>query len=53
VLRVDATGIEVACGIGAQSGVLHLVRVQPAGGRAMTASAFAAGRHLAPGARFG
>lgn len=53
VLRVDATGIEVACGIGAQAGVLHLVRVQPAGGRAMTASAFAAGRHLAPGARFG
>lgn len=53
VLRVDAAGIEVACGAGGEAGSLRLVRVQPAGGRAMAAAAFAAGRRIARGAHFG
>ena len=53
VLRVGPAGIEVACGLGAEAGALRLVRVQPAGGRPMAASAFAAGRRIALGERFG
>ncbi|QMT40918.1 methionyl-tRNA formyltransferase [Neisseria shayeganii] len=49
VLRADGNGIVVACGEGA----LSLQTVQPAGGKRMSASAFAAGRHLAAGSRFG
>lgn len=49
VLRADGNGIVVACGEGA----LCLQTVQPAGGKRMSASAFAAGRHLAAGSRFG
>jgi methionyl-tRNA formyltransferase len=53
VLRVAGEGIDVACGPEAARGALRLVRVQPAGGRAMPASAFAAGRHIVRGALFG
>ncbi len=49
VVAVDAAGIVVACGDGA----LRVEDVQPAGGRRMPAAAFAAGRQLMPGARFG
>lgn len=49
VLATDAAAIVVACGDGA----LALAELQPAGGRRMSAAAFAAGRGLAPGARFG
>lgn len=51
VLDVAAGGIEVACG---ETGgdVLMLTRVQPAGGRAMTAAAFAAGHRIVRGSRF-
>jgi methionyl-tRNA formyltransferase len=48
VVAVGAAGVDVACGEGA----LRLVSLKPAGGRAMSAAAFAAGRALAPGARF-
>jgi methionyl-tRNA formyltransferase len=48
VLAVGASGVDVACGEGA----LRLMSLKPAGGRAMSAAAFAAGRALAPGARF-
>jgi len=49
VLALDAGGIVVVCG----AGVLRIEELQPAGGRRMTAAAFAAGRRLEPGARFG
>ncbi len=49
VFGVGADGIDVACG----EGVLRLVVVQPAGGKRMDAAAFAAGRALRPGMRFG
>jgi len=48
VVAVSAAGIDVACG----GGALRLVSLKPAGRRAMAAAAFAAGRGLAPGARF-
>lgn len=48
LLAVGPEGIDVACG----EGVLRLVTLQPAGGKRMSAAAFAAGRALAPGARF-
>jgi len=48
VLAVGPEGIDVACG----EGTLRLVTLQPAGGKRMNAAAFAAGRALAPGARF-
>jgi methionyl-tRNA formyltransferase len=48
VLAVGQQGIEVACGEGA----LRLTALKPAGGRAMPAAAFAAGRALASGTRF-
>lgn len=53
VLRVRPEGIEVACGSAATPDTLRVIRVQPAGGRAMSAAAFAAGRRIARGARFG
>ncbi len=49
VVGVGPGGIDVACG----EGVLRLVTVQPAGGKRMSGSAFAAGRTLVPGTRFG
>jgi methionyl-tRNA formyltransferase len=49
LLAVGRGDIVVACGDGA----LRIVELQPAGGRRMSAAAFAAGRRLAPGARFG
>jgi methionyl-tRNA formyltransferase len=49
LIAVDGHGLLVACGDGA----LRIAELQPAGGRRMTAAAFAAGRRLAPGARFG
>jgi methionyl-tRNA formyltransferase len=48
VVAVHPDGVDVACGDGA----LRLLTVQPAGGKRMPAHAFAAGRALAPGARF-
>ena len=49
VVAVGAGGIDVCCGEGA----LRLATVQPAGGKRMTAAAFASGRAVAPGAVFG
>ncbi len=49
VVAVTVDGIDVACG-GDSS--LRLARLQPAGGRPMTAAAFAAGRGVAPGLLF-
>ena len=49
IVAVGAAGVDVACG----DGLLRVRTVQPAGGKRMAASAFAAGRALAPGARFG
>jgi methionyl-tRNA formyltransferase len=49
ILAVDARGIVVACG----EGTLRIEELQPAGGRRMSAAAFAAGHRLEPGARFG
>jgi len=49
VLAVDRDGIVVACGEGTR---LRLLRVQPESRKPMPASAFAAGAHLSPGARF-
>jgi methionyl-tRNA formyltransferase len=48
VLGVSAEGIEVACGHGS----LRLLTVQPAGGKRMSAAAFAAGRAVERGSRF-
>ncbi len=48
VLAVDREGIDVACGAGA----LRLRELQPASGKRMSASAFAAGHGAVPGARF-
>jgi len=49
VVAVGKDGIDVACGLGA----LRLVELQPASGKRMSASAFAAGHAVAPGSRFG
>jgi methionyl-tRNA formyltransferase len=49
VTAVASGGIDVCCGDGTR---LRLLAVQPAGGRAMPAGAFAAGRGIVPGARF-
>jgi methionyl-tRNA formyltransferase len=49
VLAVRGEGIDVACGEGA----LRLLGVQPAAGKRMSAPAFAAGRALSAGSRFG
>ncbi|CAG0975696.1 methionyl-tRNA formyltransferase [Burkholderiales bacterium] len=53
VLAISASGIDVACGDDAGGGALRLQDVQPAGGRRMSAAAFAAGRALAAGSRLG
>jgi methionyl-tRNA formyltransferase len=50
VVRVTRAGIDVACGAHT---TLRLTAVQPAGGRAMTAAAFAAGRGVVAGVPFG
>lgn len=52
VVAGDAGALTVACGADG-SGALRLQEVQPAGGRRMTAAAYAAGRGIGPGARFG
>jgi methionyl-tRNA formyltransferase len=49
VVRVCSAGIDVACGANTS---LRLSAVQPSGGRAMPAAAFAAGRGIAAGATF-
>ena len=49
ILAIDAAGIEVACG---GETALRIASLKPAGGRAMSATAFAAGRGVRPGARF-
>jgi len=49
VLAVDEAGIDVRCGANTR---LRLRVLQPAGGRAMPANAFAAGRDVVAGARF-
>jgi methionyl-tRNA formyltransferase len=46
---VGTGGVDVACG----DGLLRVKTVQPAGGKRMAAAAFAAGRTLTAGARFG
>jgi methionyl-tRNA formyltransferase len=50
VVAVTARGIDVACG---ERSLIRLQTLQPAGGRRMPASAFAAGRGIVEGARFG
>jgi methionyl-tRNA formyltransferase len=54
VVRVGADGIDVACGEedADSERLLRLTELQPAGGRPMSAHAFAVGRALAAGARF-
>jgi methionyl-tRNA formyltransferase len=49
VVRVTRAGIDVACGAHT---TLRLTALQPAGGRAMTAAAFAAGRGVVAGVPF-
>ncbi len=49
VLEANGQGIVVACG----EGKVRILELQPAGGRRMSAAAFAAGRRLGPGVRFG
>jgi methionyl-tRNA formyltransferase len=49
VVRTSKDGIDVACG----HGVLRLREVQPASGKRMSAAAFAAGRGVVAGTRFG
>ena len=48
VIAVDDKDVVVACGAGA----FAIAECQPAGGKRMSASAFAAGRGLAPGSHF-
>jgi methionyl-tRNA formyltransferase len=49
IVGVTAAGVDVACG----TGILRVTEVQPAGGRAIPAHAFAVGRRVGPGDRFG
>jgi methionyl-tRNA formyltransferase len=49
VAAVDEPGLDVACGDGQ---IVRLARLQPAGGKPMSAAAFARGRGVRPGARF-
>jgi methionyl-tRNA formyltransferase len=49
IVGAGKEGIDVACG----QGFLRLIEVQPANGRRMSAAAFAAGRSIAAGMRFG
>lgn len=53
VLAAGAEGIVVACRAGRGDSALRLMEVQPAGGRRMSAAAFAAGRGIVAGSRFG
>ena len=53
VIARGPDGLVVACGADDGGGALRLVEVQPAGGRRMAAAAYAAGRGIEPGARFG
>jgi methionyl-tRNA formyltransferase len=53
VAAVGAAGIDVVCGPAESRGLLRVVEVQPAGGRRMSAAAFAAGRRVVAGSRFG
>ncbi len=53
IVAVGAAGIDVVCGPAGARGILRIVEVQPAGGRRMPAAAFAAGRRIVPGSRFG
>ena len=53
IVAVGAAGIDVVCGPADARGILRIVEVQPAGGRRMPAAAFAAGRRIVPGPRFG
>jgi methionyl-tRNA formyltransferase len=48
VVERDARGLVVACGQGA----LRILELQPAGGKRMAATAYAAGRRIERGARF-
>ena len=52
VIARSADGLDVACGAVPAEGALRLVEVQPAGGRRMSAQAWAAGRGIERGARF-
>jgi methionyl-tRNA formyltransferase len=52
IISVSREGIDVVCGLDAIPRLLRLVELQPAAGRPMPASAFAAGRGVAPGGRF-
>ncbi len=52
ILAADARGIDVACGNAPDGGTLRILELQPAGGKRMPASAFLAGRSIAPGMRF-
>ncbi len=53
VVARAAAGVDVACGTRVEDGALRLVEVQPAGRRRMEASAYAAGRGIDVGSRFG
>jgi methionyl-tRNA formyltransferase len=53
VLARGPDGLVVSCGAEDGGGALRVIEVQPAGGRRMAASAYAAGRGIEPGARFG
>ncbi|MGE5171646.1 MAG: methionyl-tRNA formyltransferase [Rudaea sp.] len=53
VVAVSSQGIDIACGHDDAAGLLRLLELQPAGGRPMAAHAFAIGRGVAPGKRFG
>lgn len=53
VVARSAGSLDVACGTGVEDGALRLVEVQPAGGRRMAAGAYAAGRGIDLGSRFG
>ena len=48
-----AGSLDVACGAGEGDGALRVLEVQPAGGRRMAADAYAAGRGVGVGSRFG
>jgi len=53
VVARGSAGVDVACGTRLEDGSLRLVEVQPAGGRRMDAFAYAAGRGIDAGSRFG
>jgi methionyl-tRNA formyltransferase len=53
VVARSAGSLDVACGTRVEDGALRLLEVQPAGGRRMAAGAYAAGRGIDLGSRFG